>query len=153
MNPYPLALLNHLTVPFKRSTYPPLSAGPRAGGSRTSPQLFTTFSCEGRGLSRVCRGPRLSFPVIRPHDYVGVNCSLRIAGHSSKNDEKYRAISVFNARFLTGWRSPTQSLTLSNSIALIYASKSFWLELRTRKSLLGITSMVRRVVSCRTRRQ
>src|SRR5580704_10096590 len=33
MNPYPFALLNHFTVPFKRSTYliPPFSARPLIG--------------------------------------------------------------------------------------------------------------------------
>src|SRR5260370_26195483 len=43
MNPYPFALLNHFTVPFIRSTYPPLSARPYWGPKgRARSQIPTT---------------------------------------------------------------------------------------------------------------
>jgi hypothetical protein len=52
-----------------------------SGGVKDEPAVITTFSCEGRGLSRVCRvglrGSVSQFPAIRPRDPVAVNRSYR----------------------------------------------------------------------------
>ncbi|MFZ0181263.1 MAG: hypothetical protein WAL84_15560, partial [Candidatus Dormiibacterota bacterium] len=48
MNPYPLALLNHFTVPFKRSTYAPLGHG----SSLSMPPDYCHFPATEETLSR-----------------------------------------------------------------------------------------------------
>jgi hypothetical protein len=53
MKPYPLALLNHLTVPFRRSTYPRFLHVPSYLGAQDVPAvLYDAFWSEGVGVSR-----------------------------------------------------------------------------------------------------
>src|SRR5437660_1620778 len=57
MKPYPLALLNHLTVPFRRSTCAPSGRHPllavRPGTPEPACRFCVTLCGGGRGLSRV----------------------------------------------------------------------------------------------------
>src|SRR5882757_3331125 len=65
MNPYPFALLNHFTVPFRRSTCPPRSAGSRKRWKNSRDRKIMHALCGGRGvLSRKHSTKTLEFGLL-----------------------------------------------------------------------------------------